>query len=186
MKATKKSLMVMVLSAMTMSGLTTARAAHAGQWSSVAAGCVPESSSAGRADINAVSGTVKFKSTSTQSLRFTCPVTVPLFQNDTDLRVLNVNYYDPDSSAGTRCQVKAFLLRANLDQLERGNTIVGFDSNRGSSITEPGTGRSKGFVTIPERLNSNTNYYWVDLELFRSDTSCNPTAVGVYITREAR
>jgi hypothetical protein len=164
--------------------ISLASPSYAGQWSSVAAGCVPESSSAGRADINAVFGTVSFKSTSTQSLRFTCPVTVPLFQNDDDLRVLNVNYYDRDG-AGTRCQVKAFLLRANLDQRERGTTIVGFDSNRGSSITEPGTGRSKGFVAIPERLNSNTNYYWVDLELFRSDTSCNPTAVGVYITREA-
>ncbi|CAA9893020.1 hypothetical protein METHB2_930004 [Candidatus Methylobacter favarea] len=73
------------------------------------------------------------------------------------------------------------MLRTNLNELERGNTIVGFDSNTGFSVRELETGRSLGNVSIPEILNSSANYYWVDLELSRSGTSCNPTAVGTYI-----
>lgn len=168
----------MALSAMTLISLCTARAAHATEWSSIAAGCVLDSGSAARATTSAISGTVSFRGTNTGRLRLTCPVSVPI---DTFfIRTLNVNYYDPDG-VGTTCQVRAFLLRTNLNELERGNTIVGFDSNTGTSITEPATRRSLGFVTIPERLDSSASYYWVDLELFRSNTSCNPTAVGVYI-----
>jgi hypothetical protein len=178
MKATKKSLLAMALSTMILIGLGTARAAHATEWSSVAAGCVLASGSAARATTSAIFGTVTFKGTNTGRLRLTCPVSVPI--DTSSVRALNVNYYDPDG-AGTTCQVRAFLLRTNLNELERGNTIVEFDSNTGFSITEAATGRSVGIVTIPERLNSSASYYWVDLELFRSDTSCNPRAVGAYI-----
>lgn len=169
-----------MLGAVTLFGLVgTTRAAHAqAAWSSIASGCVLESTSVARATTNAVFGTVSFKGTSKGTIRLTCPVTVPIHTSSATF--LNVNYYDPDG-AGTACSVKAFLLRTNLDELERGNTIVGFDSNTGASITEPGTGRSRGFVFIPEALNSSAHYYWVDLELSRSATTCNPTAVGTHI-----
>src|SRR5215510_1156959 len=94
-----------------------------------------------------------------------------------DKRKMLVNYYDPDD-AGRTCEVRAFLLRANSDQLERGNTIMGFDPNTGQYVTEPGTGRSVGFVSIPEDIRSDASYYWVDLELVRNGLSCNPIAVG--------
>lgn len=170
------------LSALTLVGLVGApQVAHAGVWSSVASGCVLEKASIPDAETSAVFGTVSFTGTSTGTIRLTCPVTLPLNTNTSQMD-LNVNYYDPDGP-GTTCSVRAFLLRANLDELERGNTIVGFNSNTDFSKTrtEPATGRSRGGVNIPESLNSSANYYWVDLELSRSNTSCNPTVVGTYI-----
>jgi hypothetical protein len=70
--------------------------------------------------------------------------------------------------------VRAALLRTNLDAHERGRDIVDFDSNTGFVITEPETGRSTGHVHVPEAVNFGTSYYWVQLELVRSSTFCNP------------
>jgi hypothetical protein len=178
MKAMKKLMRAMAVSAMILIGLGMAQTVHAVEWSSVAAGCVLDSASVALADTNAIFGTVTFTGTSTGTIRLTCPVSVLI--DISSVRSLNVNYYDPDG-AGATCRVQAFLLRTNTNELERGNTIVEFDSNTGLSTTEAGTGRRLGFVTIPERLDSNANYYWVALELSRADTSCNPLAVGAYI-----
>lgn len=178
MKAIKKSMKAMAVSAMILIGLGMAPTVHAVEWSTIAAGCVLDSASVALADTSATFGIVTFTETSTGTIRLTCPVSIPI--DSSSVRSLNVNYYDPDG-AGATCQVQAFLLRTNTNELERGNTIVGFDSNTGLSTTEAATGRSLGFVAIPERFDSNANYYWVDLELFRADMSCNPRAVGVYI-----
>jgi hypothetical protein len=181
MKALKTSMKARAVSAMILIGLGMAPMVHAVdavEWSSIAAGCVLDSASVALADTSSIFGAVTFTETSTGTVRLTCPVSIPI--NISSARDLNVNYYDPDGP-GVTCQVQAFLLRANTDELERGNTIVEFDSNTGLSRTEATTGRSVGFVTIPERLDSNANYYWVDLELSRADTSCNPRTVGTYI-----
>ena len=173
--------MTVVLCAMTLIGLVwTVPEAHA-DWSSVAAGCVPDSStvSANLANTSAISGGVKFRGNSIGHIRLTCPVS-GFRGSSSDASFLAVTYYDPDD-AGTTCHVRAFLLRSNLNHLERGNTIVGFDSNTGYSRTEPSTGRKMGFVRLPEYIDFNANYYWIDLEVFRSNTSCNPTAVGAFL-----
>jgi hypothetical protein len=147
MKTTTKYLLPTVLGAILISPMF-ARTADARQlWSAISSGCVLDTASAVKADVNAVFG---------------------------------VNFYDPDRT-DTTCGVRAFLLRANLDERERGNTVAGFDSNTDFSVTEPGTGRSRGSVFIPEEIEFHTSYYWVDLELVRSSTTCNPRAVGVHI-----
>jgi hypothetical protein len=178
--------MATVLGVMTLLGLGAARAAQAQTaWSSVAPGCVLDSASASRAKTSANFGTVTFKDTSTGTIRLTCPVSVPIIWIISDQAgahmAMLVNYYDPDG-AGTTCQVRAHLLRTNLNELERGLDIVSFDSNTGQHVTEPGTGRSVGFVSIPEDIRSDASYYWVDLELVRNGLSCNPIAVGVYLS----
>src|SRR5262249_21335473 len=140
--------MATVLGMMTLIGVGwPTRAADAQTvWSSVAAGCVLDSASASRASTNASFGTVTFKGSATGRIHLSCPVTVPVNSAMGGLD-LGVNYYDPDGP-GTTCQVRAFLLRTNLDELERGNTIVGFDSNTGYSRTEAATGRSVGYSQI--------------------------------------
>jgi hypothetical protein len=170
------------LCAITLIGPGAARAAHAQTvWSSIAAGCVLDSGSAALATTTAVGGTVSFADRNTDFIRLTCPVTaITPLRSGQRVNWLSVNYYDPDGRGGA-CQVRAFLLRGNLNQLERGWTITGFDSNTGYSWTEIGTGKTWGVAYIPEVLDFNTSYYFVDLELYRSDTSCNPTAVGVHL-----
>jgi len=150
-------------------------------WSSVAAGCVLDSASAPLANVDATFGTVSFKGTRIGHIHLTCPVNVPV-QIPAGYVAMGTNYYDPDFM-GTKCQVKAILLRTNLNELERGNTIVQIDSNTDTLATEPGTGRSLAYAQIPENIDSTTSYYWVELDLFRSSTSCNPTSVGAYLLR---
>ncbi len=152
--------MATVLGVMTLIGLGAAQAAHAQTaWSSVAAGCVLDSASASRATTSANFGSVTFRGTSTGTIRLTCPVSVPIFISDqagAHMAML-VNYYDQDG-AGTTCQVRAHLLRTNLNELERGWTITSFDSNTGQHVTEPETGCSVGFVSIPEIIDSNRDF----------------------------
>jgi hypothetical protein len=183
MKIMTKSFVATALSAMALVGPGAARAAHAQvSWSSIAAGCVLDSASLPLATTSAVNGSVTFKGTTIGRIRLTCPVTalMPSLSGYLGFNQLSVSYYDRDG-AGTTCQVKAFLLRTNTDALERGWTITGFDSNTGASTTEAATGRSVGTAGVPESPDVNANYYWVDLELFRSATTCNPIAVGVYL-----
>src|SRR5262245_32828255 len=161
--------------------LSTAEIAHADtftSWSSIAAGCVPDSATttAGLASTSAVFGTVGFASGKTGMIRLTCPVTA-FSRNSSGANVLLVTYVDPDG-ASTGCQVRAHLLRTSVDTSGLGNTIVSFDSN-----TRNTTGRSVAWVSIPEQVNYDANYYWVDLELIRSSSaSCNPAGIGVQLT----
>ena len=82
-------------------------------------------------------------------------------------------------------RVRAALLRSNLDAHEGGRDIVDFDSNVDFAIREEGTGRITGHVDVPETLRDGGGYYWVQLELVRSSTSCNPLAVGVHLVNFA-
>lgn len=93
---------------------------------------------------------------------------------------VTVSFYDPDG-VGTACAVRFHLLRSQLEALERGRDIVEFDSNTGTVSTEPGTGRSTGHAAVPEAIDFRTSYYWVQVELVRNSTACNPVAVGVHL-----
>jgi hypothetical protein len=159
-----------------------ARTAAAQIWTKVASGCVLDSATAAKADVNSGFGTVGFKGTKLGRVRLTCPIS-GLFGGSTgpwDSLGMSVSFYDQDGR-GTACEVRATLLRSNLDAHEGGSNIVDFDSSTGSFSTEPGTGRSVGGVFVPEAVDFSTSYYWVQLELVRSSTSCNPLAVGVYL-----
>jgi hypothetical protein len=179
-----KSFGVTALCAIALFGPGAAGVAHAQvAWSSIASGCVLDSASLPLATTSAVFGGVSFKGTKVGRIRLSCPVSglIPFANSRTTFNQLSVNFYDQDG-LGATCQVKAFLLRTNTNELERGWTIAGFDSNTSTTtVTEPATGRSVGYVGIPESINFRANYYWVDLELLRSATTCNPIAVGVYL-----
>lgn len=159
-----------------------ARTASAQTWSSVASACVVDTADVARASHDSGFGTVSFKGAKLGRIRLTCAISGLFGTAGGPVSPLGmtVSFYDPDG-AGTACAVKASLLRTNLDAQERGNDIVGFDSNTGFVITEPGTGRSTGHVGVPEAVNFLASYYWVQLELVRSSTSCNPVAVGVHL-----
>jgi hypothetical protein len=152
-------------------------------WSKIAAGCVVDSASAAKADLNSGFGTVSFKGAKLGRIKLTCAIS-GLFRSaefPLDPVAMNVSFYDPDGRA-TGCGVRASLLRSNLAAQERGLDIVSFDSNTGFVDTEPGTGRSTGSVAVPEPVDFGTSYYWIQLELVRGSTACNPVAVGVHVT----
>jgi hypothetical protein len=151
-------------------------------WSSIASGCVLDSSTAAKAEVNSGFGTVSFKGTKLGRIRLTCPISGIFVGGAGPYGSvgMTVSFYDTDGR-GTTCGVQAALLRSNLDAHEGGRDIVDFDSNTGTVFTEPGTGRSTGHVGVPETLYDGGGYYWVQLELVRSSTSCNPLAVGVHL-----
>ena len=185
MSTITKCLLPAVLAVMALLNPLSARTADAQTlWSKIAAGCIVESASAAKADLNSGFGTVSFKGAKVGRIRLTCPVS-GLFGRTGEDPInsvgMNVSFYDPDGRA-TGCAVRASLLRTHLAAQERGLDIVNFDSNRDFVDTEPGTGRSTGGVAVPEGLSFGTSYYWVQLELVRSSTSCNPVAVGVHLT----
>ena len=183
MSTTTKCFLPAVLAVMALFNPLSARTADAQTlWSKIAAGCVVESASAAKADLNSGFGTVSFKGAKIGRIRLTCPVS-GLFTSAQvlDFVGMNVSFYDPDGRA-TGCAVRASLLRSHLGAQERGLDIVNFDSNSGFVVTEPGTGRSTGSVSVPEALDFGISYYWIELELVRSSTSCNPVAVGVHLT----
>src|SRR5262245_30816110 len=182
MRTMTKCLVAAVLTAMVLLNPIAARTAAAQIWSSVAAGCVLDSAGAAKASTNSGFGTVSFKGAKLGHIKLTCPVT-GLFGGSLgpyDFLGMTISFYDQDG-VGTACAVRASLLRTNLDAHERGSDIVDFDSNTGFVVTEPETGRSTGHVGIPEAVYFGTSYYWVQLDLVRSSTSCNPVAVGAYL-----
>ena len=151
-------------------------------WSKMAAGCVLDSASAAKAGVDSGFGTVGFKGAKLGRIKLTCPLSGLFISpgGPLDSVGMTISFYDTDGT-GTACSVRASLLRSDLGAHEGGLDIVGFDSNTGSVVTEPGTGRSIGSVFIPEAINFGASYYWVQLELVRNSTSCNPLAVGVYV-----
>ena len=151
-------------------------------WSNIASSCVLDSASVAKADVNSGFGTVGFKGTKLGRIRLTCPIS-GIFVGGAgpyDSPGMTVSFYDTDGR-GTACAIRAALLRSDLGAHEGGRDIVDFDSNTDPVDTEPGTGRSAGFVRAPEMLFDGAGYYWVQLELVRSSTSCNPLAVGVHL-----
>jgi hypothetical protein len=182
MRTMTKCFLAAVLTVTALFSPVLAQTASAQIWSSIASGCVLDSATAAKADVNSGFGTVSFKGTKLGHIRLTCPIT-GIFVGGSgpyDSTGMTVSFYDTDGT-GTACGVRAALLRSNLDAHEGGRDIVDFDSNTGFVVTEPGTGRSTGHVGVPETLQYGAGYYWVQLDLVRSSTSCNPLAVGVHL-----
>ena len=183
MSTTMKCFLPAVLAVTALLNPLSARTADAQTWwSKVAAACVVDTASAAKASLDSGFGTVSFKGTKLGRIRLTCPIS-GIFGSAQVLNPvgMNVSFYDPDGRA-TGCAVRASLLRTHLGAQERGLDIVSFDSNSDFVATEPGTGRSTGSVRVPEAVDFGTSYYWIQLELVRSSTGCNPVAVGVHLT----
>ncbi len=151
-----------------------AAAPHFTVWNQVASGCVLDTASAqaGLAVTNGISSDVRFAGTKTGMIRMICPVTQ---LNDPNAlpQTLFVTYTDPDGF-GSTCQVRAHLLRTSMDSSGLGNTIVSIDSN-GSNVST----RTQGQAFFSEVIDFDSSYYWVDIELIRTGTSCNPSVNGV-------
>jgi hypothetical protein len=183
MRTTTKCFLAAVLTAAALFSPAVAQTANAQIWSNIASSCVLDSASTAKADVNSGFGTVGFKGTKLGRIRLTCPISgLFVYGGSFDSIGLTVSFYDTDGR-GTACAIRAALLRSDLGAHERGRDIVDFDSNTDAVDTEPGTGRSAGFVSVPETLADGGGYYWVQLELVRSSTSCNPLAVGVHLDR---
>jgi len=179
-----KCLLAATLTVATLFSPAFAQRASAQIWSNIASSCVLDSASAAKADVNSSFGTVSFKGAKLGRIRLTCPIS-GIFVGGAgpyDSTGLVVSLYDNDRR-GTTCGVRAALLRSNLDAHEGGRDIVDFDSNTDFAIIEESTGRITGHVSVPETLQDGGGYYWVQLELVRSATSCNPVAVGTHLVR---
>lgn len=150
-------------------------------WSSVGAGCVPDSATVagGLASINAAFGTVTFASGQSGHIKLICPVS-SLSVTAAAATGLSMTYYNDNGFAGnvSHCTVRADLLRTNLNNVEHGADIA-----EAASPNFATTGRSLSGASLSESLDLDTSYYWVDVDMFRDSATatCNPTLVGVYL-----
>jgi len=175
---TNVSIVSILLLALTVATATQARAQVG--WSSIARGCVYDTTNL--ASIAVFQGSVFFSADGSGHIKLICPVQgifgVPQnFVND-----LVITFYNDNGFEGgvDHCSIEAHLFRTNLNNIEAGADIT--------TITTAGrafTGRQTLDRGLPEFLNFDTSYYWVDIDMFRDSGSatCHPEFVGTYLTQ---
>lgn len=141
-------------------------------WSALTAGCIPESASIYNQlyYADSANGEVGFAAGKTGTIRLTCPVN--------NISTTFADYYNKIAltSYWLGCgAVTACLLRTSTDSSGSGATI--------GCISPGSTGRTETVLNLgtppPQHTwNPNDYYYWVDVVIIRSSTSCNPRAIG--------
>jgi hypothetical protein len=149
-------------------------------WSSIASGCVLQTSGQGLASVSAVFGTVSFKPSSSGNIKLTCPVRATHQITPSAVNDFVITFYDDHGFDGgvNHCYITADLLRSNLNNVEGGG-----DLGTIAAANKSFTGRQTLDVATSEILDFNTSYYWVDIQLHRdaSTATCNPTLVGTFL-----
>jgi hypothetical protein len=164
--------------ALTCPTATQARATVA--WSSIASGCVLQSAGATLALIDAAYGTVTFAPNKAGDIKLTCPVQSLHQVAANAVNNFEVTFYNNHGFDGgvNHCYIQADLLRSNLNNIE-----AGWDISRITTAGRPFTGRQTLDTGVPEKLDFDTSYYWVDIQLHRdlATATCDPLLVGTYL-----
>jgi hypothetical protein len=152
---------------------------QAENWSINGSSCVPGDPAIQNNRYLVTAGTVKHQSTATGLITLYCPITFPRligreFASPLRFRALVVTYADSDGP-GTVANITAQLVRLKMGTGSLTNIGNALDSNIASS--EPTSG-SKMIVLISHIADSN-DYYYVRVDLNRSDTSASSTLFGV-------
>jgi hypothetical protein len=149
--------------------------------SAIAAGCTADDPR--RASLDPTHGTVGFAEGASGHIKLACPVRAalssPTSLNPSAQRQLSMTFYSDHAVVGhiQHCSIAAEFLRSNLDSTEAGAAIATI-----ATANQPLSGRQT-LSTPVGQLDFSTNYYWVDVDLFRDSpvALCNPTFVGVFL-----
>jgi hypothetical protein len=148
--------------------------------SNIAAGCVADDPR--RASFDPTHGTVGFARAASGHIKLACPVRAalsgPTSLNPGPLQLSMTFYNDNAVDRGMQhCSITADFLRTNINSIEAGADIATI-----STGNQPLSGRQIRSAQVGQ-LDFSTNYYWVDVDLFRDSPTvvCNPTLVGIFL-----
>jgi hypothetical protein len=149
-------------------------------WSSVGSGCAVDAASEKLALISPTYGTVSFVPNKDGDIHLSCPI--PFLNSaygQPDPGALKLTFYNNNGFDGNvnHCFLDAALLRSNL-YVEQGNTISEIGTSNSNYV-----GRQVIAGYIPEAIDFQSSYYWVDVWLHRDSATatCNPTFVGTFL-----
>lgn len=172
-------LVLLTLSLMIAAGGTTRLRAQV-LWSSAGSGCTVDAVSETLALISPTYGTVSFAPNKKGDIHLTCPI--PFLSNaygQTTPGALKLTFYNDHGFDGNanHCFLDAALLRSNL-YVEQGNTITEIATTNANYF-----GRQVIAGYIPEVIDFQSSYYWVDVWLHRDSATatCDPTFVGTFL-----
>lgn len=179
----RHALVIFVFAVATLLTATRAEAgtsSSANAWGSVAAGCVPDSTTTANALISSSAnfGTVTFASGKSGHILLICPVqSLVADLTNYPTKYLGVRFYDSNNTSSPFCSVSAYLFRTG-QQSETGSTVATLSDS--SSYT--GTHETR--ATFTHTFAFDGYYYWVEIDLYRPSgtAACNPIAVGALLT----
>jgi hypothetical protein len=151
--------------------------ASANTWTMAGAGCAIDPSTVSLAVVTPGSGTVAFATGATGTIKLICPVTGPTSSNPTDLYA---TYYDTDGT-GTTCTIEESLYSAYTNTGNVFSTVAQWNNTESSYLpTNSSPYKNLGHYTLaPYTWDWTLNYYWIEVDLTRSATTCNTTLLGV-------
>jgi hypothetical protein len=148
---------------------------QAESWSINGSSCVPGDPAIQNNRYLVTAGTVKHQSTATGLITLYCPITFPTLVGPVDRRglfsTLSVTYADSDGR-GTVANITAQLVKL---------THTGSLTNIGNALDSNNNGPTDGSVMVGSVSHSATgfDFYYVRVDLNRSDTSASSTLFGV-------
>jgi hypothetical protein len=162
---------LLVVTAFTLFGVATAEAGTT-KWSVVGSGCVIDSAYTSQAVINSQNGSVSFAPGATGWILMTCPVAVftydasPSCYMNTGITTLNTN------SNGYIKGWLAYITRSTT------STSVGNPAVVTSSVS---ASKQVDSTIFTHAFDFEANYYWVNIEMHRTNTTSNPTFYGTWL-----
>lgn len=142
------------------------------KWATVGSGCVVDSAYASKAVVNSQTGAVSFASGQTGWVLMSCPISTPFNSASSCVpaRLAKITTSDTGSS---NHYVKGWV------------NYTAYGSNTGVSslgvVSSPvSTARTLSSTSVGS-FDFETYYYWVNVEMYRSNTTYNPTFHGAQI-----
>jgi hypothetical protein len=147
---------------------------QAESWSINGSSCVPGDPAIQNNRYLVTAGTVKHQSTATGLITMYCPITFPKLIGRGIYRALDVTYADSDGT-GTVANITAQLVSLNV----RTGSLTNIGNALDSNSFGPTSGSS---MTVEFSHTANAlDYYYVRVDLNRSDTSASSTLFGVRV-----
>jgi hypothetical protein len=140
-------------------------------WSAPAAGCVVDSRHTALANVNSQDGTVRFNTGQTGTIFLTCKVSGFQVTNAGCARHLGITASGTDGN--TNPKAIAYLQAVGKSN-GSGATLhsKAHDNNQSATPDYEST-------NITHTFDFDANYYWITIEIARSNTSQNPIVYGV-------
>jgi hypothetical protein len=160
------------------------RAASANTWSMTGAGCTIDPATASLAEYNY--GGVQFATGQTGTIKVICPIIGPTTSDPTDVYA---TYYDTDGTS-TSCTVQQSLYEATTNVGGDSPTISFIldqwdDTQTGHLPTNSSPYKNLGHDTLEYYFvwDWTTYYFWFEVDLTRSSTSCQVSLQGVALNQ---
>lgn len=148
-------------------------------WSTISTGCTISPASVSIAQWSSSSSRVSFSGNNTGTITLSCPIRSFL---TADTAVTNPDrftfvFYDPDGTTDN-CSVSMALVTQNTSATDGGHLVTQYDGTTDTSLAGSPFRNAEG-ATFSETFDFDNNFYYVQVDLVRTVTTCNPIFVGM-------